>query len=205
MAQGSPTPVADPCRGLGRLVDLLDDAEADRDEIADRLHDGPVQSLMVARYAADAAVGSSDPERVREAVQQAVVEVRRMIWQLRPRGESSLVEALGELSAKLVEAGGAALALEGEADADLTGAAGVTAYRLVQAVAQPEGGPVHVSVHREPQVVVTDVEGGSPLPSPERWARRAAALGGDLSSGAGRLRLTLPFHAFSGDDARTTP
>lgn len=184
---------------------LLDAAEAERDEFADQLHDGPVQAMMVARYAADAALKGSDPELVRDAVQQAVVEMRRMLWQLRPRGDSGLVEALEQLSRKLVEAGGAPLRVVADPGADLFGSAGVLAYRLVQAVAQVEGEAAGVGLRLERDTVVVDVDGGSPLACPERWALRVVAFGGDLSFRAGRFRLALPLFASSGDDARTTP
>jgi hypothetical protein len=40
--------------------------------------------------------------------------------------------------------------------------------------------------------VLVDVEGGAPLPAPDRWLRRAQALGGDLQTPTGRVRLVLP-------------
>ncbi|MCW2501068.1 MAG: hypothetical protein JWN87_2744 [Frankiales bacterium] len=179
-------------------VDLLAAAEQDHDELADALHDGAVQSLVVARYAADAAVRGGDASAARDAVQGALVELRRHLWALRPRGGNSLVEALGQLSGQRVEAGRPALRVV--AGADLHGTPAVTAFRLVQAVAGGEG-TLRVGLHAEGDAVVLDVVGGGALPAPERWARRAQALGGDLSSSAGRLRLVLPLTT----DARTAP
>jgi signal transduction histidine kinase len=187
-------------------AELLDAAEAERDQLADALHDGPVQTLLVARYAADAAVRGGDAALARDAVQEAVVDLRRTLWHLRPRGATGLVAALEQLSAQLVEAGGSPLGLLGDLDADLCGPAAVTAFRVVQAVTRAGAGEaLRVALRLEQGTVIVDVDGGAPLPSPERWARRAAALGGDLSASAGRLRLVLPLTATSGDDARTTP
>jgi signal transduction histidine kinase len=184
---------------VAATADLLEADEADRDELADALHDGPVQSLVVARYASDAAVRGGDAVVARDAVQVALVEVRRALWNLRPRGATGLLAALEQLSGQLVAAGGAPLHTHG--GVDLTGPEGVLAYRLVQAV----GGaaPVRVAVRPDDATVVVDVDGGVPLPSPERWVRRAQALGGDLAASAGRLRLVLP--APRTTDARTAP
>ncbi|MCW2599142.1 MAG: hypothetical protein JWM02_971 [Frankiales bacterium] len=182
--------------------ELLDAAEDDLDELADALHDGPVQSLVVARYAADAAVRGGDPVAARDAVQEVLVEVRRALWHLRPRGAAGLIEALRQLSEQLVEAGGHPLGLVGDLDAAarLRGTRATVAYRLIQAVARPHDDAVRVALRCEDGVLVADVHHGAVLPSPEHWARRVHALGGDLSASAGRLRLVLPL-----TDARTTP
>ncbi|MGB8650706.1 MAG: hypothetical protein WCD35_08585 [Mycobacteriales bacterium] len=175
--------------------DLLATAEDERDELADGLHDGPVQSLVVARYASDAAVRGGDAVLARDAVQQALVEVRRHLWHLRPRGAAGLLEALQQLSDQLVQAGGTAIGVVGDVEAAgaLRGVPAVTAYRLVQAVAKADAGPVRVALRRDGSQLMLDVDGGAPLPSPERWVRRAQVLGGDLSAPAGRLRLALPY------------
>ena len=177
-----------------RVEELMDAAEADRDDFADALHDGAVQSLVVARYAADAAVRGGDAVLARDAVQQGLVELRRVLWHLRPRGGNGLVEGLQQLSLQLMEADDRGLSLVGDlkAGALLRGTRATLAFRLVQAVARPEGDAVRVAVRRDGDEIVLDIDGGTPLPSPERWARRAQALGGDLSAPAGRLRLVLP-------------
>ncbi len=74
-------------------------AEADADAAADGLHDGALQALVVARYAADAAVRGGDPAAARDAVQEALVALRRAVWLLRPRGAQGLLEALRQLAA----------------------------------------------------------------------------------------------------------
>ena len=183
----------------GSLSDLLEDAEADNDEVADRLHDGPVQSLVCARYTADAAVRGGDPAAARDAVQVALVELRRTLWSLRPRGASGLCAALEQLAAHLVERSAAPLTLS--AAVDITGQRAVLAYRLVQAVAGDE--PVRVAVRTDGHHLLVDIDGGAALPSAHRWVRRARALDCDLTASAGRLRLVLPLNAPQGDDART--
>jgi signal transduction histidine kinase len=188
--------------GLALSAGPGEDVEADREALADALHDGPVQSLVVARYAADAAARGGDPGLAREALQTALVELRRFLWHVRPRGSAGFVGALDQLAAQLAEAGGPSLGFVGDLEAagTLRGAAGVTAYRLVQAVARPDGPDVRVSLRSEGDRVLLDVDGGIPLPSPEGWLRRAQALGGDLQSTPGRTRLVLPK-----PDVRTSP
>ncbi len=176
--------------------------EEDRDAVADALHDGPVQSLVVARYASDVAARGGDPAEARDAVQAALVEARRFLWQLRPRGGTGLVGALDQLSAHLKESGGSPIGLLGDVEvaAALHGPAGVTAYRLVQAVARTDGPDVQVRLRTEGDRLVVDIEGGVPLASPDKWSRRAQALGGELQTSTGRVRLVLPH-----SDARTDP
>jgi hypothetical protein len=52
---------------------------------------------------------------------------------------------------------------------------------------------VRVRLRVDGERVLVDVEGGAPLASPDRWLRRAQALGGDLETTASRLRLVLPY------------
>lgn len=210
----SPTSVLDPGVALARLTELLEDAEAQRDALADMLHDGLVQTLMVARYAADVAVRGGDATLARDAVQDAVIELRRSIWHLRPRGDAGLLSALEQLSTRLVEFGGSDVTVLADRGTDLTGPAAVTAYRLVQDVAQVDSGPVRVVLVRESDTLLIEVVGGAALACPQRWERRAAALGGELTATAGRVRLALPVPASlsaapvqrapSGTDARTS-
>lgn len=170
---------------------LVDAAEEEREVLADALHDGPVQALVVARLAADAAVRGGDVVAARDAVQEALVELRRALWQIRPRGSAGLVDALGQLSARRVEAGLPPLSLTG--DVDLAGTAGGLAYRVVQVA-----GSSDVDLAGDGAFVNVDLDGT--LPTPELWAARARALGGDLFASAGRIRLVLPLSV-----ARTDP
>src|SRR3954452_963080 len=90
---------------------LVAAADAEADEAADRLHDGAVQALVAARYATDAVVRGGDPAAARDAVQTALLELRRALWHQRPRGgdPGGLTAALELLSARIVEAGGSPL------------------------------------------------------------------------------------------------
>lgn len=185
---------------LDAVADLVAAADAEADAAADLLHDGPVQALVVAHYAAEAAVRGGDPAVAREAVQAALIELRRSLWHLRPRHDTDggLAGALAQLSGRLEEAGRPALGfvLDELLAAALPAAVVSTAYRLVQAVAVPAGAdPVRVTLRREGGTVVLDVEGGAPLTDVERWTNKARALGGSLSTSPARLRLAVPLPA----------
>jgi signal transduction histidine kinase len=169
-------------------------ADAEVNALADALHDGPVQDLVVARYAADAAAAAADPARSRDAVQGALVAVRRALWLLRPRGaaDGGLSGALCALSDQLARWGTTPLLLELDADADagLSPAQAAAAYRLVQAVATGAE-PVTVTLRRTPDGgCALTVVGGQPLPS-AAWTARAHALGARLTSTPGRQELAF--------------
>ncbi len=186
--------------------ELFEDAEAERDALADALHDGPVQTLVVARYTADAAARGGDPAKARDAVQDALVELRRTLWGLRPRGDRGLVGALEQLATHLAERGTGSLGLV--CGTDIAGPPAVLAYRLVQAVSGV--GAVRVALRSDATQVVVDIDGGGPLDRPESWSRRVHALGGHLSAAAGRLRLVLPLAPLAPlppahSEARTAP
>lgn len=177
---------------------LMSTAEADADALADRLHDGALQALVVARYATDAAVRGGDPALARDAVQEALVALRRTVWLLRPRGGDDLPSALAELSKRLVAAGAPGLALEldpGVADA-LTGTAATAAYRFVQATTADTGGSVHLG--RDGTYAALTVTGGR-LPDPTAWSVRATALGGRLDRAGDPARLLLPLTPLRSD------
>lgn len=172
-------------------ADLLDDRELDRTAVADALHDGPVQTLMAARYAADSVARGGDPGVVRDAIQHVVVELRRQIWQLRPRGQAGLVAALSQLSERLVETGRPPL-LVSVVDGDVTGSGAETAYRLVQELALGQDGQLLVAISHQGAAAVVEVTGAAALPGLAAWTRRAAALGGSLTPVPGRFTLHLP-------------
>ncbi|MCU1692404.1 MAG: hypothetical protein JWM64_1495 [Frankiales bacterium] len=169
---------------------LLADGDAELDALADALHDGPVQVLVAARYACDAAVRGGDASLARDGVQEALVGLRRTMWHLRPRTAACLPDALEALSERLVEAGGAPLVLDVAAAADLAPAPRALAYRLVQAVA--DGGPLSVTAARDRDGVVVALSGGRPLPDPDRWGRRCRLLAAALVPTPDGLRLHLP-------------
>jgi hypothetical protein len=176
---------------------LTDDAESALAEVADALHDGPLQSLMVARYAVDAAMRGGDAGAVRDAIQQAVVELRQLTWSLRPRGASGLSQALELLAAKAEDVP-LELSLGQE---DPTGPGAVLAYRIVQTVHAHARQPVRVIVDGR-SVEIT----GTALPSPQRWVRRAASVGCVLSTTGEHTSLMLAAPASSSvkTEVRTT-
>ena len=182
-------------------VELLEDAETALGAFADLLHDGVVQDLVVARYAADGAARGGDPALVRDAVQQALVGLRRSLWHLRPRGDAGLPQALKALSGRLAESGRRPLELTLAGDVDvLDPASATTAYRLVQALAlalDPGDPPLPVAVRRSPapggrSVVVLDAPAGACHDALARFRRRAQTHGGELTVAGGRVRLVLP-------------
>lgn len=169
-------------------------ADADLDELADELHDGPVQLLLSARYAADLAARGGNLTLVRTSVQESVVALRRVLWHLRPRADVGLAAAIAALSERVVEAGGPAIVRVGppsRAD-DLRGVAAGSAYRLTQSVARPGAPACRVELGLDAGSLVVLLDGGAPLGAPERWTARVHALGGDLTCFPTRLRLTLP-------------
>lgn len=177
------TPAADPAALLGA-------ADADAEALADRLHDGALQALVVARYAADVCVRGGDPVLARDAVQEALVALRQAVWDLRPRGHADLALSLAELASRRAAAGGGVLDLQVDADvcARLSPTARAAAYRFVQAV--PADGPADVRLSETGGFAVLTA-GGAPEDVPG-WAARAAALGGTLDLSGPCARLLLP-------------
>lgn len=189
---------ADDRRTEERLADLpsavLSLAESDATAAADALHDGALQALVVARYAADVAVRGGNAEAARDAVQDALVALRRAVWLLRPRGDQGLLEALGQLAAQVVAGGGAPVVLDVDEalaevlDAELAPAAATAAYRLVQRAAGDT--PLTVRVRRTATGlrIALDV----PLTDPAGEALRARAVGGALLATRDGASLHLP-------------
>lgn len=168
-------------------VVLLAAADADADALADALHDGALQALVVARYAADVAVRGGDPVVARDAVQEALVALRQVVWLLRPRGSDGLAAALGDLSSRAVVP--LDLELDEEAAAGLLPSASALAYRFVQAVTgDATAGAVRVVRAGGWAVVQVDGE----VADIAGWSARARAVGGRLDSPGGPARLLLP-------------
>ena len=196
---GPETPMALPRWDAGDGSALLDAADADFDALADRLHDGALQTLLVARYACDAVVRGADPVVARDAVQDALVALRRQVWLLRPRGAGDLTAALIDLSAQRTAAGLSALRLNIDSGvaAALVPSAAAAAYRLIQAVltgAEPTSAApdnplsVRLTAVGDCAVLELDAVGADPA----SWALRARALGGDLMVNKAQTRLLLP-------------
>ena len=171
-------------------------AEADADAAADALHDGALQALVVARYAADAAVRGGDAVLARDAVQDALVALRRAVWLLRPRGEQGLLQALRELATQLRADGRPSFVLDvddeaAEAADDLPADAATAAYRLVQHAAGDR--PLTVQVRRARSRLLLDLDTG--LSDAAAQALRARAVGGDLLTTPHGACLQLPLPA----------
>jgi len=176
----------------GFVPGLLADHEDAFEELADTLHDGPMQALMVARYAADAAVRGGDPVSAREAVQQAVLELRTLLWSIRSRGGSGLVPALEQLSEALVKAHRPPLDLTVDGSSGADGPAAVLAFRLVQAISSRAGDrQLRVVVRRAGAHLALDITGAG-TPNAARWTQRAAALGCTLIWTGEQTRLVMP-------------
>jgi signal transduction histidine kinase len=184
---------------------LLAAADLDAAAVADGLHDGALQALVVARYAADAAVRGGSPLAARDAVQHALVALRRAVWLLRPRGAEDLPAALTDLSAQLVALGAPGLLLDVDAAtaALLSPTARAVGYRFVQAAAQSSTAstPLPVRLSREVDTAVLAVP--ATVLEPAAWAARAAALGGRFDRGVApghvaRLLLSLTDSDFEG-------
>jgi hypothetical protein len=172
-------------------------AEADADAVADDLHDGALQALVVARYAADAAVRGGDPVGAREAVQAALVALRHAVWRLRPRGDKGLASALRDLALHLDATGGAPLRLDldaaasdldGSLDGSLAPEAAHVAYRLVQHAAGDR--PLTVRVRRTPSALRVDLD--TAVPDPAGETLRARAVGATLLARPDSALLLLP-------------
>ena len=169
-------------------VALLAGGDHDLDLLADALHDDALQALVVARYAADAAVRGGDPLMARDAVQEALVALRRAVWLLRPRGSDGLPAALVELADRLP----LQLDVDVEVAAELAPAARRVAYRFVQAATSTgaHGTAAAVALARDGASAVLTVHGE--LTDAPGWSARARAVGGRLDAPGGPARLLLP-------------
>lgn len=185
MAAPPAAPTTAPTADALDLLALLAAADADADLLGDSLHDGALQALVAARYAADAVVRGGDPVAARDAVQEALTTLRRVVWLLRPRGAEDLPAALAELSGRLPHP----LRLDVDAGlaAQLSPAARALAYRFVQTLAGPA-----VTLSRSGSFAVLSVDGE--LADVPGWSARARAVDGrlDRTGGPARLLLRLP-------------
>ena len=185
-------------RSPDRPVDLASGvlalAESEADAAADALHDGALQALVVARYAADAAVRGGDAALAREAVQEALVALRHAVWRLRPRGEGGLCEALDQLSAHLAATGRERLDVDVDAPAAqavetaLAPVVATVAYRLVQSAAGDA--PLTVRIRRTSTGLRLALD--TPVVDRARHALRARAVGATLLATRDFTTLHLP-------------
>lgn len=163
-------------------------AEAERDRLADRLHTGLLQSLVVVRHAIARERGSGAPSAgaglptADEALGECLVDTRLLVWHLRSRtAGATLAEALDDLAHRLETDGAAALVVTISPAASMTPAQDALVYRVVQAVCLATGPAAEL------EVAVT-VEDGRPVvrvrgpvatveadPEVREWSERAAA------------------------------
>jgi signal transduction histidine kinase len=199
-------------------------AAAERSRIAREMHDIVSHNIQVMVTLADAAAAARDPERSAETIRevsvtgrQALTDMRRMLGVLgeepmpaKPTSVAPLEPqpGLGELGTLVERVRGTGLAVsvqESGRPFTVSGAAGLTVYRIVQEALtnalKHAREPASVEVrleYRDPDisVQVTDdgrihegrhngsaPEGGHGVPG---MAERAAAFGGTLQAGPGR-------------------
>lgn len=196
---------------------LVADEAARLEEIADQLHDGPVQDLVAARFgtemlvrsAATDGIDAEDGKAVHSAVSAGLLALRRLMWDLRPRAVGSgLVPALEALRDRLGDSGDIRLdvcldAGTGSAElvSGLTPTSIETAYRYVQAVlrstavAQREAPgairTVRVELRRTSDAVHLRISAVD-LPDHAPWRSRAQAVGGSLDLQPHGSVLRLP-------------
>ena len=140
---GAPVPSADGSGGAARAAweAAVQLAEVDAGRLADELHNGLMQSLVVIRHAVarrpagGSAEGLPDAD---DAVREALAETRRTVWHLRPRVTSDIGvgAALDDLAARLRADADFDLAHDASrVPADLSVARAVVVYRAVQELA----------------------------------------------------------------------
>ena len=178
--------------------------EADYASLAGQLHDGPVQTLLAARFAAELAArdGADDLTDVSVLVTTALRELRRVMWELRPRTGEGLGAALEQLAAH--DAAGPAprlfdVTVDHDAAACLTPAAAAIAYRLTQTVLRGATSALRVTVrpYATGTAVRLQITGAdADIADVDRWRRRAALAGGRLrvERGSVDLDFDVPEH-----------
>ena len=178
--------------------------EEDYAEIAGTLHDGPIQTLLAARFAAQLVTrnGDDDLGEVSALVSDALRELRRVMWELRPRTGQGLGAALEQLAAH--DAAGPAprlfdVTVDRAAAARLSPAAAAIAYRLTQTILRGAASALRVTVRPGGTLtaVTLQISGAdADIPDVDRWQRRAALAGGRLrvERGCVRLDFDVPAH-----------
>jgi len=164
--------------------------EADRARLADALHSGLMQSLVVARHALARESGSGDPgvaaglPSADEALAQCLADTRRLVWHLRPRTiDTELGVALDDLAHRLSADGGPRLSPSVVPALPLSPAQAAVTYRVVQAVALAVAPAVELAVTVADAAgsgVVVQVAGAAGLADNDEvseWTDRAAAYG----------------------------
>jgi signal transduction histidine kinase len=198
-----------------RLVaHFIDATERERAELAGQLHDGPLQSLVAARYVTDMAgmaLRDGTFDEARRGVQAGLVDARRALWQLRPHAAdgADLAGALASLGEKLGEATGLRVSLDASAlPAQTPPSVASAVFRLVQEMLSAsvrERAATKATVSAEVDgdmlvVTVTDDGVGQVVEVPPglaRWREWVSLLGGEVRlrgkrGGGAWMRARLP-------------
>lgn len=193
---------------------FIEATERERSELAGQLHDGPLQSLVAARYVTDMAglaVRDGSFDEARQGVQAGLVSARRALWQLRPHAADGLdlPGALQSLGGQLGDYIGLRVAIvtDGVPSA-LPPAVASAAFRLAQEMlcaAVRDRAATHATVtvqisERTLLLGVTDDGVGQVVEVPAglaRWREWVSLLGGDVRlqgkrGGGAWLRARLP-------------
>ncbi len=196
------------------VVRFIDATEHEREELAGELHDGPLQSLVAARYVTDMAglaVRDGSFDEARKGVQDGLVSARRALWQLRPHAADGvdLAGALQNLGGQFGEFAGLRVTVaSGDLPAQMPPSVASAAFRLVQEMLRAsarERAATAATVATEVDggvlvVTVTDDGVGQVVEVPPglaRWREWVSLLGGDVRmrgkrGGGAWLRARLP-------------
>jgi signal transduction histidine kinase len=193
---------------------FIDATERERAELAGQLHDGPLQSLVAARYVTDMAgmaLRDGTFDEARRGVQAGLVSARRALWQLRPHAAdgADLAGALQSLGEKLGEATGLRVSIDASAlPAQMPPSVASAAFRLAQEMLSAsvrERAATRATVSAEVDgdvlvVTVTDDGVGQVVEVPPglaRWREWVSLLGGEVRlrgkrGGGAWMRARLP-------------
>jgi signal transduction histidine kinase len=172
-------------------AEALAEVEAERAALAQVIHDDVLQTLVMARWAAD----RSGDTVVRDNVRAAITEAREALWALRPRTtDGELGAALYGLADHVAPDRVVVVRADG-VPGRLDPCAATLAYRVVQAaVAACSGRTVDVTVEVRGGVLEIAVCDDGPAydaavdaPDSEltRWLARAGSVGGTARVGSG--------------------
>lgn len=193
---------------------FIEATERERAELAGALHDGPLQTLVAARYVTDMAgmaLRDGSFDEARQGVQDGLVHARRALWQLRPHAADGqdLPGALDSLAAQLADYIGLRVDVVSDGvPPALPPAVASAAFRVAQEMlcaAVRDRAATRATVTAELDgdtlvVVVTDDGVGQVVEVPAglaRWREWVSLLGGDVRlrgkrGGGAWLRARLP-------------
>lgn len=193
---------------------FIEASEREHEELASQLHDGPLQSLVAARYVTDIAglaLRDGSLDEARQGVQAGLVHARRALWQLRPHASDGqdLAGALQSLATQLGDYIGLRVEVETlGVPPVLPPSVASAAFRLSQemlcaAVRDRAATRALVSLELDANMlvlVVTDDGVGQVVEVPAglaRWREWVSLLGGDVRlrgkrGGGAWLRARLP-------------